>query len=88
MVLTLADSKNRLIGVCTMLFKDVLRAEMKEKGVSVIRLAERLNTTRSYVYQLLNGEIKEPTLNRALGICDALDISIGDLAEKMKTRQS
>ncbi len=71
-----------------MLFRDVLRTEMKEKGVSVIRLAERLNTTRSYVYQLLNGEIKEPTLNRALDICDALKISIGDLAEKMKTRQS
>ena len=71
-----------------MLFRDVLRTEMKEKGVSVIRLAERLNTTRSYVYQLLNGEIKEPTLNRAIDICDALKISIGDLAEKMKTRQS
>jgi len=67
-----------------MLFRDVLRTEMKEKGVSVIRLAERLNTTRSYVYQLLNGEIKEPTLNRALDICDALDISIDELVEKIK----
>lgn len=70
--------------MCTMLFRDVLRTEMKEKGVSVIRLAERLNTTRSYVYQLLNGEIKEPTLNRALDICDALDISIDELVEKIK----
>ena len=67
-----------------MLFRDVLRTEMKEKGVSVIRLAERLNTTRSYVYQLLNGETKEPTLNRALDICDALDISIDELVEKIK----
>lgn len=67
-----------------MLFRDVLRTEMKEKGVSVIRLAERLNTTRSYVYQLLNGEIKEPTLNRALDICDALDISIDELVDKIK----
>lgn len=67
-----------------MLFRDVLRTEMKEKGVSVIRLAERLNTTRSYVYQLLNGEIKEPTLNRALDICDALDMSIDELVEKIK----
>lgn len=67
-----------------MLFRDVLRTEMKEKGVSVIRLAECLNTTRSYVYQLLNGEIKEPTLNRAIDICDALDISIDELVEKIK----
>ena len=67
-----------------MLFSDVLRTEMKEKGVSVIRLAECLNTTRSYVYQLLNGEIKEPTLNRAIDICDALDISIDELVEKIK----
>ncbi|WP_303870994.1 helix-turn-helix domain-containing protein [Fannyhessea vaginae] len=71
-----------------MLFRDVLRTEMKEKGVSVIRLAERLNTTRSYVYQLLNGEIKEPTLNRALDICDALDISIDELVEKIKQGDS
>lgn len=71
-----------------MLFRDVLRTEMKEKDVSVIRLAERLNTTRSYVYQLLNGEIKEPTLNRALDICDALDISIDELVEKIKQGDS
>lgn len=71
-----------------MLFRDVLRTEMKEKGVSVIRLAERLNTTRSYVYQLLNGEIKEPTLNRALDICDALDMSIDELVEKIKQGDS
>ncbi|MES5161060.1 helix-turn-helix transcriptional regulator [Fannyhessea vaginae] len=71
-----------------MLFRDVLRTEMKEKGVSVIRLAECLNTTRSYVYQLLNGEIKEPTLNRALDICDALDISIDELVEKIKQGDS
>lgn len=71
-----------------MLFRDVLRTEMKEKGVSVIRLAEHLNTTRSYVYQLLNGEIKEPTLNRALDICDALNISIDELVEKIKRGDS
>lgn len=71
-----------------MFFRDVLRTEMKEKGVSVIRLAERLNTTRSYVYQLLNGEIKEPTLNRALDICAALDISIDELVEKIKQGDS
>ena len=67
-----------------MLFRDVLRTEMKEKGVSVIRLAERLNTTRSYVYQLLNGEIKEPSLSRSLEICSILNISIYELVEKIK----
>lgn len=67
-----------------MLLRDVVRTEMKEKGISVIQLAERLHTTRSYVYQLLNGEIKGPTLERALEICDALGISVNELVEKIK----
>lgn len=71
-----------------MLFRDVLRTEMKRKGISVIKMAESLQTSRGYVYQLLNGEIKEPTLNRALEICDALDISIDELVEKIKQGDS
>lgn len=67
-----------------MLLRDVVRTEMKEKGISVIQLAECLHTTRSYVYQLLNGEIKGPTLKRALEICDALGISVNELVEKIK----
>jgi hypothetical protein len=66
-----------------MLFKDVLRAEMKRKDVSVIKLANALGTTRSYVYQLLNGEIKEPTLSRALKISAVLGISIDRLVDKV-----
>lgn len=71
-----------------MLFRDVLRTEMKEKGVSVIRLAERLNTTRSYVYQLLNGDVKDPSLSRSLEICRILNISIDELVEKIKQGDS
>ena len=67
-----------------MLFRDVLRTEMKEKGVSVIKMAEGLQTSRGYVYQLLNGEIKEPSLSRSLEICNILNISIGELVEKIK----
>lgn len=67
-----------------MLLRDVVRTEMKEKGISVIQLAECLHTTRSYVYHLLNGEIKGPTLKRALEICDALGISVNELVEKIK----
>lgn len=66
-----------------MLFKDFLRIEMKKKGVTVIEMAEQLDTTRSYVYQLLNGDIKEPTISRALLICKALDISIDELARNI-----
>lgn len=68
---------------CIVLFKDVLRAEMKRKDVSVIKLAYALGTTRSYVYQLLNGEIKEPTLSRALKISAVLGISIDRLVKEV-----
>lgn len=71
-----------------MLFKDFLRTEMKRKGVSVIKMAESLKTSRGYVYQLLNGEVKDPSLNRALEICNVLNISIDDLVEKIKQGDS
>lgn len=66
-----------------MLFKDALKEEMKRKDVSVISLANALGTTRSYVYQLLNGEIKEPTLSRALKICSVLGITIDVLVKEV-----
>lgn len=67
-----------------MLFKDFLRVEMKRKGVSVIKMAEELQTSRGYVYQLLNGDVKDPSLSRSLEICRILSISIDELVEKIK----
>lgn len=67
-----------------MLFKDFLRTEMKRKGISVIRMAEGLQTSRGYVYQLLNGDVKDPSLSRSLEICSMLNISIDELVEKIK----
>lgn len=67
-----------------MLFKDFLRTEMKRKGISVIRMAEGLQTSRGYVYQLLNGDVKDPSLSRSLEICNILNISIDELVEKIK----
>ncbi|KXB33949.1 DNA-binding helix-turn-helix protein [Atopobium deltae] len=71
-----------------MLFKDFLRAEMKRKGVSVIKMAEGLQTSRGYVYQLLNGDVKDPSLSRSLEICEILNISIDELVEKIKQGDS
>lgn len=67
-----------------MLFRDVLRTEMKRKGISVIKMAEGLRTSRGYVYQLLNGDVKDPSLSRSLEICRILNISIDELVEKIK----
>lgn len=71
-----------------MLFKDFLRVEMKRKGVSVIKMAEELQTSRGYVYQLLNGDVKDPSLSRSLEICSILNISIDELVEKIKQGDS
>ena len=71
-----------------MLFKDFLRVEMKRKGVSVIKMAEGLQTSRGYVYQLLNGDVKDPSHSRSLEICSILNISIDELVEKIKQGDS
>ena len=71
-----------------MLFKDFLRTEMKRKGISVIKMAEGLQTSRGYVYQLLNGDVKDPSLSRSLEICSILNISIDELVEKIKQGDS
>ena len=49
---------------------------MKEKGVSVIQLAQMLNVTRSACYQYINGN---PTAERLESIAKVLHVKVGEL---------
>ena len=49
---------------------------LKEKGVSVIQLAQMLHVTRSACYQYINGN---PTAERLESIAKALHVTVGEL---------
>lgn len=49
---------------------------LKEKGVSVIQLAQKLGVTRSACYQYINGN---PTAERLESIAKVLQVKVGEL---------
>lgn len=53
-----------------------IKEVLKEKGVSVIQLSQKLGVTRSACYQYINGN---PTAECLEKIAIALDVEIGDL---------
>lgn len=59
-----------------MKYGDVLKILLKEKQVSNAELARRIDKSRSYVSQLINGKIDEPSFGLAIDIADALDTNI------------
>lgn len=59
-----------------MSYGDVLKRLLDEKGVTNAELARRIGKSRSYVSQLQNGKIAEPTFSMAIEISNALDTEI------------
>lgn len=57
-------------------YRYILMDLLNEKGVTKSELAQRIGKSRSYVSQLLNGKIKEPTFGMAIEIASALDTNI------------
>jgi transcriptional regulator with XRE-family HTH domain len=55
---------------------------LKEKGVSVIQLAQMLNVTRSACYQYINGN---PTAERLESIARVLHVKVGELFDDSLT---
>jgi len=59
-----------------MKYGEVLKILLEEKQVSNAELARRIDKSRSYVSQLINGKIDEPSFGLAIDIADALDTNI------------
>lgn len=71
------------MAVVYMTYNEALRHLMHEKGMKQVELAEAIGRSRSYVSQLMNGAVKEPTLSMAYAIADALDVTVQDFLDLM-----
>ena len=60
-----------------------IKEVLKEKGVSVIQLAQKMGVTRSACYQYINGN---PTAECSERIALALDVEIGELFDIQKDK--
>lgn len=61
-----------------------IKEVLKEKGISVIQLSEKLGVTRSACYQYINGNPTAECLER---IALALDVEIGELFDIKKDKK-
>lgn len=62
-------------------FAATLCGVMKEKGLTASDLVESTGFTKQYISALLNGKMKSPTLDRAIVIVHALDMSLDEFLD-------
>ena len=70
-----------------MRFGHALTIVMARKRVSPVELARRIGRSRSYVSQLMSGNIKEPKLSAAFLIADALDVPLQTFVDLMHDKE-
>ncbi len=70
-----------------MRYGHALAIVMARKKVAPVELARRLGRTRSYVSQLLNGQIREPKLSASLEIAKALDTPLQVFVDLMYDKE-
>ncbi len=68
-----------------MTYNEALRHLMKEHGVRQVDLANAIGRSRSYVSQLMSGEVKEPTLSVAFAIADAIGVPLQTFVDLMRS---
>ena len=68
-----------------MTYGQVLGRLIKERNISKAELARRIGKSRSYISQLINGKVSEPSLSLAFAIADALDVDVNYFVELMKS---
>ena len=56
-------------------YRNIIRAKRLSMGISQTELAERLNITQPYLYQIESGR-RTPSLDLCFQICEALDIRV------------
>lgn len=56
-------------------YRNIIRAKRLSMGISQTELAERLNITQPYLYQIESGR-RTPSLDLFFQICEALDIRV------------
>ena len=66
-----------------MTYGEALRHLMRESGMKQVDIAKAINRSRSYVSQLMSGEISEPSLSAAYAIADAMGLKVQDFLDLM-----
>lgn len=62
-----------------MLYQNAIKEALKKKHMTASELAEKIDTSRGYVSQLLSGKVKDPSFKRMLAICRAIVLSVESL---------
>lgn len=56
-------------------FYETLTIVMRNRGMSAAELCERAGLHQSYMSKLKSGRMKEPTWERAVAMCEALEMT-------------
>lgn len=59
--------------------RQFIRERRKLLGLTLDELAERIGSSKSYVWELEKGRRPDPSLWSALGLCEGLQCSLNDL---------
>ena len=66
--------------------KSLLKQIIKDRALSYLDVAKKLNLSEATVKRLLNGN--DISLNSLISLCDVLDINFYDLFEQSRTQVS
>ncbi|MDU4970278.1 MAG: helix-turn-helix transcriptional regulator [Atopobium minutum] len=66
-----------------MTYAQALRTLLAKSGLSQADLAKGINRSRSYISQLLNGKVKDPSINTAYAISKVLGVQLQDFIDLM-----
>jgi len=64
-------------------YGEALSILLEAKDMTKADLARSIGRSRSYVSQLVNGKVKEPTITLAFAISDALGVRLEDFRRLM-----
>ena len=62
---------------------EFVNGKMQEQGLNQADLARKTGFSTAYVNMICNGKVKQPMLDKAKIICDALGCTIDELAVAM-----
>lgn len=67
-----------------MLFSEVLRQQMEERGIRARDISAKSGVSESYISRILSGYIKDPAFYKAAAIVSALGMGIDEFIALME----
>lgn len=66
-----------------MRYGEALDLLLKQQGINRFSLSKAIGKSSTYISQLINGKIKEPSLSTSFAIADALGVTVQDFIDLM-----